>query len=1040
MSDAEQEGTARRRFRRRWRVLLILLLVFAGVLTALWSQRRPIARGFVDRELRARGVPARYTVADIGLSTQRLTGVVIGDPRAPDLVADWIEVQTEVGIGGLRLRGVRAGKVRLRARLVDGRVSLGAIDRLMGPPTGAPFTLPALDTDLHDVRVRLETPQGLIGLKLSGDGGLDNGFSGRIAAVSRRLAAGGCVLGAVSAALRLRIVSARPTIEGPVRARAIGCGEVAARDAGGHVVATLGPVLDRWDGRVRLAVGNVSHPAARSGPVIGRATFGGTARATAGELTLRAVNARGSGVGSGSASLSGRYRVGAIGAEFAGRVMAEDVSVAAGGLQQYRLVAAGTPLAPLAGRAIGAAARAARSFRAEAVVEAVIRDGGAALRVGSLDLASASGAAIHVAGAPLRFGAVEVGGMASVTGGDLPAFRIALRQDGRGALIGTATMAPYAADGARLALAPVRFAAIDGRITRVSTTASLSGPVPGGRIDGVTLPIEARWSGTRLLLNPACADVAWRRIVVSGLTLAGNRLRACPDGSALLALDDGVASGGVRLGAVRLSGQIGSTPLRLEAESAKMGWSGGRFALTGVRTLIGQPGRTTRIDARELAGQLTDGGAAGTFAEGGGQIGTVPLILSRAAGGWRFGGGRLELDGGLTLADAAAERRFEPLVSDDVALSLTGSRIDASASLRLPSKSAKVADVRLTHDLGVGQGGATMTVPGLTFGEQFQPNELTSLTYGVVAAVKGVVTGDARIEWSPTVVTSTGSFGTDGLDLAAAFGPVTGIKTRIAFTDLIGLVSAPGQVAIVATVNPGIAVENGTVRFQLIGDNRVRVQGAEWPFAGGALVLEPTLLDFNADRERRMTFRVARADAAAFLQQFDFDNLNATGTFDGVLPMIFDSRGGRIEDGRLAARGGGSIAYVGAVTEKDVGFWGNLAFQALKALNYRSLDITLDGPLAGEMVTAIRFSGVSQGAGTKSNFIIRRLARLPFVFNVTVRAPFRQLVDAVRSYYDPSRLIERNLPALLQERRRREAAPPPAGSPPIQPPESEKRP
>jgi translocation and assembly module TamB len=134
----------------------------------------------------------------------------------------------------------------------------------------------------------------------------------------------------------------------------------------------------------------------------------------------------------------------------------------------------------------------------------------------------------------------------------------------------------------------------------------------------------------------------------------------------------------------------------------------------------------------------------------------------------------------------------------------------------------------------------------------------------------------------------------------------------------------------------------------------------------------------------------------------------------------------------LTARGGGSIAYVGAVSQENLGTWGNLAFDALKALNYRSLDITLNGPLAGEMITQLRFAGVSQGAGTKSNFIIRRLAKLPFVFNVTVRAPFRQLIDSARSFYDPQRLIERNLPALLEEQQRRAA--------PVQPPASERRP
>jgi translocation and assembly module TamB len=858
--------------------------------------------------------------------------------------------------------------------------------------------------------------------------------------VSRRVEAGGCVANRIGAALKLRVVAARPTIEGPVRAGAVACGDTVMRDGSAHVVATLGAALDRWTGRVRLAATSVAHPTVRSGQVIGRVTFGGTARATAGEVTMRAAQVRASGASVGSTQLSGRYRFGSAGAEFAGRVGVEDASVESAAVRAYRGAGAGTPVGPLVARAISASEQAARRFGGEATIEAIARNGGSAVRIGALDLASASGVTARVGGPLLRFGAVEIGGRIAVDGGGLPTVQMALQQGASGAVTGTATIAPYAAANARLALAPVRFTAVGGAITRVSTVATLSGAVPGGRADTLTMPIEARWSGSRLLLNQACTDASWRGLAVSGLTLAGNRLRLCPEGNALLALENGRVGGGARLGATRLVGRIGSTPLRLDATGATMAWSTQRFALTGVRTQLGQPGRTTRIDAERLDGRLTPGGAAGTLANASGQIGNVPLLLSRAGGAWRFAGGRLALDGGLTVADAAAEPRFEPLVSDDVALTLTGNRIGATATLRLPAKNLHIADVTLAHDLSAGSGRANVSVPGLVFGDAFQPNELTRLTYGVVAEVTGTVTGTGRVDWSPERVTSTGRFGTEGMDLAAAFGPVTGIKGHIDFTDLLGLVSAPGQVATVATVNPGIVVENGTVRYQLVGDNRVQVLGAEWPFAGGQLALDPTLLDFNADRERRMTFRVARADAAAFLQQFDFDNLNATGTFDGVLPMIFDERGGRIENGRLDARGGGSIAYVGSVTEEDVGFWGNLAFQALKALNYRSLEIMLNGPLAGEMVTTIRFAGVSQGEGTKSNFLIRRLARLPFVFNVTVRAPFRQLVDTVRSYYDPSRLIERNLPALLEERRRREGIAPLPVPPAIQPPESEKQP
>src|SRR3546814_17757448 len=86
-------------------------------------------------------------------------------------------------------------------------------------------------------------------------------------------------------------------------------------------------------------------------------------------------------------------------------------------------------------------------------------------------------------------------------------------------------------------------------------------------------------------------------------------------------------------------------------------------------------------------------------------------------------------------------------------------------------------------------------------------------------------------------------------------------------------------------------------------------------------------------------------DAAQFLQQFDFKNLSATGVFDGTLPLVFDEAGGRIENGHLTVReGGGSLASVGPVSQHDLGTWGNIAFQAVKAPVHNSLTNVLNVP------------------------------------------------------------------------------------------------
>src|SRR3546814_3663485 len=98
--------------------------------------------------------------------------------------------------------------------------------------------------------------------------------------------------------------------------------------------------------------------------------------------------------------------------------------------------------------------------------------------------------------------------------------------------------------------------------------------------------------------------------------------------------------------------------------------------------------------------------------------------------------------------------------------------------------------------------------------------------------------------------------------LSAAFGQVHNIKGRIVFDDLLGMSTPPGQVATIGEMNPGVSVKDGVIRYELLPDQHVKVEEGRWPFAGGELVLEPTLLDFSKPSDRIFTLWVEGLDAA----------------------------------------------------------------------------------------------------------------------------------------------------------------------------------
>jgi hypothetical protein len=249
------------------------------------------------------------------------------------------------------------------------------------------------------------------------------------------------------------------------------------------------------------------------------------------------------------------------------------------------------------------------------------------------------------------------------------------------------------------------------------------------------------------------------------------------------------------------------------------------------------------------------------------------------------------------------------------------------------------------------------------------------------------------------------------MNLAAPFGPVTGLTTTIRFSDLLGLETEPGQTAAIRAINPGILVENGVLTYQLLPDQKVRIQRGEWPFMGGRLILQETVLNFARPSPKRLTFQVVGFNAKTFVDSFGFEGLEITGTFDGVLPMIFDERGGRLVGGRLDSRPpGGEFRYLG--TKPKAGMMAGVAFDLLSNLRYRSMVIRLDGDLAGEFATRFTINeiGLGRGGGFVTGLVRGAVSKIPMRLNLNIRGPFRALIQMAKGFRDPTGVIEPVMP------------------------------
>ncbi len=1024
----------RRRSLAFW-ISLIALGALLAILVGAWISRRPIAEHFIEQELSRRGVRATYKIESIGLHNQIIRDVVIGDPASPDLTARYAKIQMRIlWTGGVEVYRIAARGVRLRGELRrGGTVSWGEIDKLLPPPSGKPFSLPDIAVDVADTSVALKTPFGNFGFAVQGAGNLTGGFKGRLALSGPKLVTGACELLALRGNVGVRVDARRPHVTGPIAAAHFICpnSRMAMIAPRLELDSGFSEAFGRFDGNGRLSLSSLSAGDNGLANLVANIGFKGSASDTMGAIKLSAQRGRLGSIYADATRLDGKYRLLAgkgelaLSADYgANSAMLAPAMVAP--LVAPLSAAKGTPLDPIGQSIAAAIRRTASNFNATGHLSMVNLRGGGGVRIETADARGVGGGRVTVAaGDGVTYywpdGKLRIDGTISTNGGGLPRADIVLRQPRQGgSMSGEARVAPYSVGNSRLALAPVTFRAGPGGSTVVNTLAVLDGPFSGGFVRGLRIPVSGAIGGNGggFAFGRGCIDARFQSLSVGALRLGAARLPLCATGPAILYKN---GRGPVMIGAaarnLRLGGTLGKSPFALTAAQARLSGSN-RFAAEGLGLQLGRSQSPVKITATTLTGMLVKGGATGNFGGATALIGRVPVELSGAAGKFNFLGGALAIDGSSTVSDLANPARFYPLASNDLHFRLANDLIRANGSLHHPASGTRVTNVAITHRLSSGNGEAILDVPGIRFGGGLQPEQLTRLTEGVIALVNGTVQGQGRINWSGNgKVTSTGDFSTDGTDLAATFGPVTGLKGTIHFTDLLALQTAPGQTFTVASINPGILVENGQIHFQILSSQLVKVERGEWPFMGGRLILQETVLNFAKSTPKRLTFEVIGFDSNAFVSTLGFKEIAATGLFDGVLPMIFVDNGGRIVGGRLDSRDpGGTLSYEGVVSRANLGFFGGLAFDALRSLRYRSMIVRLDGDLSGEFATRLTIDQVAIGQANNTQRLLRSaVKRVPFKFNVTIKGPFRSLIATAKSVSDPRSVIRDVLPVPIDQ-------------------------
>ena len=1073
MAAAEEPGfnpAERRRFwprRKRWRAVIIFFAILLGGVLLGWLTRERIATNIIEDQLEQMGLPATYELGYIGPEQQVLNNLVIGDPANPDLTIESATVHLRYRFGTPAIGRVELVRPRLFGVVRDGELSFGSLDPVIFAESDEPPGLPDLDLKLVDGRALIEGDYGPIGIKAEGEGELDDGFEGFVAATAPELSASGCSGDVATLYGRVVTGGGIARFEGPARLRSVNCtdAELSLAAADFDLEIELDPDFGGLSVDGNVASTNIASNSARVARASGEIALTWRDGQLTSKFDLNGENFESEQLVIDTLDIEGtlRGRDGFERAELDSNFLGEGLRQGNAfqlQLRDLQLASAGTLLDPLAGKL---RAGLAREFSdAELRGEVSLRKTGDVISgvIPSANLRGSSGASIlslsQVQFSSAGEGGPMLAGNFSTGGREMPRIqgRMERANDRNPGL--RLRMEPYAAENSSVAIPELAIAQADDGSLGFSGELLASGDIPGGNVVALRLPLNGRYNArSGLAMWRRCTEIAFDRLVLSELDLDARSLTLCPGRSAPILRAD---NNGLRLAAgipsLEFSGRLADTPITMRTGAVGLAWPGVTTA-SDIDVVLGPEGTASRFTLASLDANFAEE-IGGTFDEANVYLDAVPLDIENTKGNWSYRSDVLRLeDIVFELTDREEEDRFERLEGRGATLTLAANIIDAAAALREPMSGRHIANVNIRHDLSNSSGFANLDVPGIVFDDKFQaspPSDvcndrvdqsqigrnapgLSCLTFGTVALAEGTVTGTGRIDWNETDITSSGTFGSDGLDFAAAFGPVKGASGMVEFTDLISLTTAPGQTISLAAVNPGIEVVEGEVAFALKDGQFLTVERGAWPFMGGTLTLRPVVLNMGVSEQRSYIFEINGLDAATFVTQMELGNISASGTFDGQVPIIFDVDGnGRIDAGQLVSRPpGGNLSYVGELTYEDMGAMANFAFQSLRSLDYREMKVNMHGNLAGEIITEVRFEGISQGAGTKQNFVTRQVAKLPIEFRVNIRAAFAQLLTDLRSLYDPAFVRDPRELGLLTDdgdRLRRQTTPqPPAIKP-----------
>jgi hypothetical protein len=286
--------------------------------------------------------------------------------------------------------------------------------------------------------------------------------------------------------------------------------------------------------------------------------------------------------------------------------------------------------------------------------------------------------------------------------------------------------------------------------------------------------------------------------------------------------------------------------------------------------------------------------------------------------------GPVEMDATLAYQDGAARISLEaaPLLStprEDARLTLPPVSLDAHVEpagtglgfeIELCHLDAGVAlHARGRHDLADATGDARVQLEPLRFeAEGLQPRQILSPLAKWIASATGTLASSAALAWGPGGLEGGVDLAFQHMDLALPLVTIRDLNGALHLDGPAPLSAPAGQLFSMARLDFGLELANGVISYGLDPDLTLRIERAEWEFAGGRILTAGPLS--LTGEEQEILLVVDGVDLAQLLAQVPLDGLSGEGRIGGRLPIARHADRIEIRQASLAGNPeGGWIRY-----------------------------------------------------------------------------------------------------------------------------------